>query len=52
MNSDEGRLSERLAAKLGVAAIAATLGWISLWSWRGLIEDPHASSGRPSPEAH
>jgi transglutaminase-like putative cysteine protease len=33
-------MTGRLAARLGVAALAAAMGWTALWSWGGLVEKP------------
>jgi transglutaminase-like putative cysteine protease len=33
-------MTARFAARLGVAALAAAMAWVSLWSWTGLVERP------------
>lgn len=33
-------MNRRLTSLLSVSAIAAALAWLSVWSWRGLIEQP------------
>jgi len=33
-------MTGRLTARIGVAGLAAVMGWTALWSWGGLVETP------------
>jgi len=33
-------VNARLASRFGVAALAATMAWVALWSWGALVEQP------------
>ena len=33
-------MNARVASRFGVAALAAAMAWVALWSWGGLVEQP------------